>query len=413
MSLGGGSFNLKNKALPGAYLNFVSAAKATATLSERGTVCIPLEFDWGAENEIFEVTGEDFFKNSLKIFGYHINDEKLKGIYDLFLNCNKVLFYRTNGGTKAKNIYAEAKYNGVRGNDIKIAVTDSEVVTYLASEEVDRQAIDNVTDNDFVTFYENVTFSKTAGIPLEGGENGEADYGDFFIKAESESFNILVCADMDKNAEFVAFTKRMREDAGVKFQTVLYRSDADYLGIISVENKVADDDESSLVYWVAGALAGCEVNRSILNKIYDGSFKIEADYTSSELSKMIKEGKFVLHRVGTELRVLADINSSVTGAEDFKSNQVIRVIDQVGNDIAYIFKTQFLGQVPNDNAGRISLWNTIVSHHKQLADVRAIEDFEAENVVVEKGESKNSVVVTDYITPVGAMAQLYMTVIVE
>jgi len=412
MSLGGGTFNLKNKALPGAYINFVSAAKATATLSERGTVLLPMELDWGVEGEIFEVYGEDFYKNSPEIFGYHINDEKLKGLYDLFLNCEKALIYRTNGGTKAENAYAVAKYSGVRGNDIKIAVTDTEVVTYLGSDEVDRQEITSLKDNAFVTF-KDVTFEKTAGIPLSGGENGEVNYGDFFKKAESESFNILVSADTDKNEEFVEFTKRMREEAGVKFQTVLYRENADYQGVISVENAVTDDVESSLVYWVAGAVAGCTVNRSVLNKVYDGSFKVNADYTSSELSKMIKEGKFLLHRVGAEYRVLADINSAVTGAEDFKNNQVIRVIDQIGNDIAYIFKTQFLGQVPNDNAGRISLWNTVVSHHKQLLDIRAIEDFTAENVIVEKGDSKNSVVITDCVTPVGAMAKLYMTVIVE
>ena len=413
MSMGGGTFNLKNKALPGAYVNFVSAAKANATLSERGTVCMPMALDWGIEKEIFEVTGEDFFKNSLKIFGYEYNDEKLKGLYDLFLNCEKVLVYRNNGGTKAANVLAEAKYSGVRGNDIKIAVTDTEVVTYFGTVEVDRQPIDDVKNNDYVNFYEGVSLSKTAGIPLEGGENGKAELGDFFKIIESESFNILASTDISKNAAFINFTKHMRNDVGVKFQTVLYKATADYEGIISVENAVTDDNEASLVYWVAGALAGCQVNASVLNKVYDGSFKVSADYTVSELTTMIKEGKFLLHRVGTELRVLADINSSVSGAEDFKNNQVIRVIDQIGNDIAYIFKTQFLGQVPNDNAGRISLWNTIVSHHKQLLDVRAIEDFTSEDVIVEKGETKNSVVVTDYVTPVGAMAKLYMTVLVE
>ena len=36
MSLGGGSFISQNKVLPGAYINFVSAASASATLSDRG-----------------------------------------------------------------------------------------------------------------------------------------------------------------------------------------------------------------------------------------------------------------------------------------------------------------------------------------------------------------------------------------
>ena len=45
--------------------------------------------------------------------------------------------------------------------------------------------------------------------------------------------------------------------------------------------------------------------------------------------------------------------------------------------------------------------------------IRAIENFSGENVTVEKGDTKKSVVVTDYVTPVNAMEQLYMTVYVQ
>ena len=49
------------------------------------------------------------------------------------------------------------------------------------------------------------------------------------------------------------------EELGTKFQTVVYKKEtADYEGIISVENKVLDDENlASLVYWVTGAAAGC------------------------------------------------------------------------------------------------------------------------------------------------------------
>ena len=50
---------------------------------------------------------------------------------------------------------------------------------------------------------------------------------------------------------------------------------------------------------------------------------------------------------------------------------------------------------------------------KELQDIRAIENFSGENVTVEKGDTKKSVVVTDYVTPVNAMEQLYMTVYVQ
>ena len=77
------------------------------------------------------------------------------------------------------------------------------------------------------------------------------------------------------------------------------------------------------------------------------------------------------------------------------------------------FGKKYLGKVPNDAAGRISLWNDIVKHHTELQDIRAIENFSGENVTVEKGDTKKSVVVTDYVTPVNAMEQLYMTVYVQ
>ena len=40
MALGGGTFTNQNKVLPGSYINFVSLAKASAAVSDRGIACI-------------------------------------------------------------------------------------------------------------------------------------------------------------------------------------------------------------------------------------------------------------------------------------------------------------------------------------------------------------------------------------
>lgn len=115
--------------------------------------------------------------------------------------------------------------------------------------------------------------------------------------------------------------------------------------------------------------------------------------------------------------MLTDINTFVSSTDekssDFSNNQTVRVLDQIGNDIAVVFNTKYLGKVPNDAAGRISLWNDIVKHHEQLQTIRAIENFTSDSVSVEQGETKKSVLVMDYVTPVNAMEQLYMTVIVQ
>jgi hypothetical protein len=218
---------------------------------------------------------------------------------------------------------------------------------------------------------------------------------------------------------YVAYTKRMRDEVGAKFQTVIYNKAADYEGVISIKNKTLNSGalESSAVYWVTGASASCAVNRSNTNKTYDGEFTFFVDYKQSELEKAMKAGLFTFHKVGDEVHVLDDINSFVSVTVDknidFNSNQVIRVLDQIGNDIASLFNKQYIGKVQNNNAGRISFWKDLVFYSQQLEQIQAIENFSSEDVVVEKGNDKKSVVVTYPVTPVNCMTKLYMTVIVQ
>ena len=434
MALGGGTFTVQNKVLPGAYINFVSLATATATLSDRGYATMPLELDWGIEGEVFEVTNADFQKNSMKIFGYDYTNEKLKGLRDLFKNITTLFAYRLNGdGVKASNTFATAKYAGTRGNDIKIQVQvnvddDSlfDVNTYLGTVMVDSQTVAKAADlvaNDYVTFKSSAELSSTAGTPLEGGTNGNVtgtNHQAYLDKIESYSVDAMgvVTTENTIKSRDDAFCKRMRDEVGAKFQVILYNKASDYEGVINVKNKTSDEgwSEASLVYWVTGISAGCAVNKSNLNKVYDGEFAVNVDYTQTQLTKAIQAGEFTLHQVGDDIRVLEDINSLVTETETkayiFKDNQTIRVIDQIANDIAVLFNTKYLGAVPNDEAGRISLWADIVKHHEQLQDIRAIENFTDEDVKVSQGDTKKAVVVQDAVTVVNAMAKLYMTVTV-
>ncbi len=433
MALGGGTFLVQNKELPGTYINFVSAASASATLSDRGIATMPLEMDWGISGEIFEVTNEDFQKNSRDIFGYEYTSDKLKGLRDLFLNTRVFYGYRLNGnGKKAANALAEALHSGIRGNDLKVVIEINadndalfDVKTILGTAVVDEQTVSKAEElvcNKFVKWKSDIVLEASAGIPLSGGENGEvsgADHQMYLDKVEAYTFNVMgvaVTDDITKSL-YTAFNKRLRDEMGVKFQLVLYDyAKADYLGVISVNNKVLDDgwSEAALVHWVTGATAGCAVNKSNQNKKYDGNFVVETPYTQSQLKEAIKAGKFTFHMVGADIRVLEDINTMVTTSDTqgdiFKDNQTIRVIDQIGNDIAVLFNTKYLGVVPNDAAGRISLWSDIVKHHEQLQEIRAIENFSDTDVTVEQGSTKKSVVVTDLVTVVNAMSKLYMNV---
>lgn len=434
MALGGGTFLTQNKVLPGSYINFISAARAAAALSERGVAAMPLVLDWGVDGEVFRVDTSEFQKDSQKIFGYSYTDEKLKGLRDLFRNIKTGYFYKLNNGAKAACEFATAKYSGIRGNDIKLVIAKNvddenkyDVHTFVGSTKVDSQTaagMPALKSNDFVDFKALADISLTSGTPLTGGTNGEAvtgaEYQNFLDKIEAYSFNTLGClsASAEITGLFAQFTRRMREEVGVKFQTVLFRTAGDFEGVINVHNEVTDAaNPASLIYWVTGLTAGCPVNKSNTNKIYDGEFDVNVNFKQSELEAALRAGKFILHRVGDNARVLQDINSLTSFVEeknsDFGSNQTIRVLDQIGNDIAVLFNTKYCGNVPNDTAGRISLWNDIVKHHQELEKIRALENFKAEDVVVAKGDSKKAVVIQDSVTVINAMEQLYMTTIIQ
>ncbi|HBF5864967.1 TPA: phage tail sheath family protein [Clostridioides difficile] len=436
MALGGGTFVTQNKILPGSYINFISAKRATSSLSDRGIVTMPLELDWGIDEEVFQVTNDDFEKYSTKYFGYDYTHEKLKGLRDLFKNIRLGYFYKLNKGVKASCSIATAKYSGTRGNDLKVIVTTNiddntkfDVVTLLDNKKVDTQiakVITDLQDNDYITWKKDATLEASAGLVFTGGTNGEAvtgaEYQAFLDKIESYSFNALGClaTTTEIKSLFVEFTKRMRDKVGAKFQTVLYKkSDADYEGVVSVENKIKDIGlvESSLIYWVTGAIAGCDINKSNTNKKYDGEFDIDVNYTQIQLEEALKSGKFIFHKVGDEVHVLEDINTFVSFTDekndDFSSNQSVRVLDQIANDIATLFNEKYLGKVPNDKAGRISFWNDVVKHHKELENIRAIEDFKTDDVSVELGNDKKTVIVSDAVKVINAMSKLYMTVSVS
>lgn len=430
MALGGGTFISQNKKLPGSYINFASAQNASSSIGERGIAAMAIEMDWGKDGEIIEVTSQNFAKDSLKIFGYDYSNEKLKGLRDLFKNVKKAYFYRLNSGNKATTDIATAKCSGTRGNDIRIVVaknidddTKYDVTTYLGTKEVDKQTVKEVSelvDNDYVTFSME-TLEVTAGKSLEGGTNGDVSgeaHQNFLDKLESYQVNAIGCTVKDESTSnlYVQYAKRLRDEQGIKFQVVLFNNAANYEGVVNVKNTTVED-ESALVYWVTGVIAGCEINKSNTNKTYDGEYTINADYTQAQLETSIDNGEFVLHKVGDEIRILVDINSLVDTTtekgEEFKSNQTIRVLDQIASDVASVFNSKYLGKIANNEAGRTSLWSDIIALFKDYQTLQAIENFEDADISVEIGNDKKSVTINTNVQVINAMEKLYMTVVVE
>lgn len=472
----GGTFLTHNKILPGAYINFISKARALGSLSDRGVAAIAFANNWCPENKVISITSEDFQTSAINIFGYDYSHEKLMPIREIFKNAKELKLYRLGKGEVASNtiggLRVIAKCSGSRGNDIKIKISQAidsinfTVYTYVESTLVDEQivsSIENLIDNDFVQFSKveipevpndssspeddtnstepnpddllddtlgdanpdenpqviqsiSDSLEPTAGTNLLGGLDYAVtnnEYSEFLACVESESFNTLIYDGDDYVTKglFDSFTKRLRDDEGAKITTVLYNYPiADFEGIISVKNDL------NLVYWVAGATAGAEINQSITNKTYDGEYSFNAKYSNSELKEAIQDGQFLLFEDAGECKVLKDINTftdfSTDKNSDFSNNQIIRVIDSTANDIARIFNDYYLGKMQNDNLGRDIFKSELINYFRTLQAIRAIDNFDPDDIFVQKGTEKGDVVVDVQIEPIASMDKLYMKCVI-
>jgi hypothetical protein len=442
--IGGGTFTVQNKILPGAYINFVSLGN-TARLGSRGIVALPLELNWGPENEVFSVTAEDFNKTAIDVFGYDPTSAPLLLVREALKRAKNLLVYRVNsGGDKATKtiggMAVTAKYGGTRGNDIRVAILTNaddalkvDVVTYLDGMEVDSQTVvastgsANLVDNKFVTFGSAETLTAATATALTGGTNGTANgaaYSAFLNAIEVETFNVIGYPGTDETikALMVAFVKRLRYDEGKKIVGVLYQYDSDDIGLINVKNGVVLSDGTTItgdkaVAWVAGASAGAEVNESLTNTAYDGAVDVDIKYTKSQFEAAIRAGEFVFYADNGKARVLTDINSLVTFgegvSEDWTSNRVVRVMDGWANDVARIFGESYIGLVTNSDTGRQLFKADLVSLATQYQAIDAISNFESADIIIQQGVGKRDVAVNCALQPNDSMEKLYMTVTVN
>lgn len=443
MPMGGGTFTVQNKTLPGSYINFVSMSSAAA-VGERGITALPLELNWGPEGQMISVAAEEFPRKSMELLGYESAAPELLLVREALKRASKLLLYRINGGgDKASatvgGLTATARYGGVRGNDLKVAVLSDvdhaervDVVTYLDGAELDRQNVAasggaGLKDNAFVSFVPGDTLSAAAAAPLTGGTNGAVNgsaYTAWLTALEVEAFHTVGYPGTDEGVKALvaAFVQRLRDEDGRKVVGVLYQYAGDSVGLINVKNgvvlsggRVLSGDKA--VCWVAGAAAGAQVNQSLTNAAYDGAVDVDVKYTTSQYEAALKAGEFVFYADGGRARVLSDINSRTTFSggvsEDWTSNRVVRVMDGWANDVARIFGQRYLGAQTNSETGRTLFKADLVSLGSQYEAMEAISGFSADDITVAKGTGKRDVAVECALQPSDSMEKLYMTVAVN
>ena len=461
MALGGGNFTTMDKALPGVYVNAQSTGLASADNSNRGIVALPMVMKWGAEDKIVTITKDELASDgfaSYKYFGYAYSADEMKPIRDIFQGATKLLLYRADdnaakatftvaadsatttadtdgtttdstkeneGSTKATKTLGTVKYAGSRGNDISVIVDNSahEAITYFGTTKVDTYAYDgnlSKLENDYVSLdLSTVTPETLVTYQASGGTDGSVTTESltaFTELLESYAYNILCCpfTSADTQQTLIKYTIRARENLGLNSQIVVIGSGGSVTHGEAVIELVSE--QANALYWVAGQLAGATVGTSLSGTEYGGEGEITGNYSNSKLEQFVKAGQFVIHNVNGTLRVLKDINTlteyTETKSKLFASNDTIRTIDQISNDVGVVFAKYVYGKVRNNDTGRELLRNDISDVLDEIAETGAIEKVDFGSIAVSYVD-KNAVSVTVPIVLVGAIEQIYITIAVS
>ena len=200
--MAGGTWIDQNKVRPGVYINYKSSPQALSTMGERGTVAIARQLSWGEVGKLIAI--EDPSDCATKL-GYSSTADEMLFIRQILLGSNrtngakKVLVWRLDcaGASKASAVIgsgdgaakAEARYVGMRGNDISIVVTavnNSEntpvgyaIQTLLAGKVVESVTVgldatgNQIESNSYVVFSGGAISAGT--YPLTGGNDGNVN----------------------------------------------------------------------------------------------------------------------------------------------------------------------------------------------------------------------------------------------
>lgn len=218
------------------------------------------------------------------------------------------------------------------------------------------------------------------------------------------------------------FIKDLRDNYGKKVRAVLYDYDADYEGIISVDQGYKTTAETvaatAFVAYVAGLTAGSAINTSNTYHVIPGATEIVNPKTDAEIEAALAVGKLVLSsRQDGAIVIEQDINTLHTFTADkpysFSKNRVIRTLDEINNQIALLFATTYIGKVDNTSDGRNLFKAGVISYINSVQAQNAIRDFDSTaDISIAAGEAIDAVVVDLAVTPVDSIEKVYMTVFV-
>ena len=448
--MAGGTWTSQNKVLPGTYINVKSQGSINANVGDRGVVAIAEPLSWGPSGVVQTIIpGEDL----RPYIGYDVTAsqalflrEMMKGS-DTTAGPMRILLYRPAGTSGAKAtatigaLTVNALYDGVRGNDITIIVQEQvenegtyDVSTVIDGSIVDEQSVTDLSQlaaNDWVTFSgTGTTITEDAGKAMSGGTDptvAATDYSNFLTAIEPYQFDILVYDGTDTTViqAIAQFVERISNNVGQKCQAVMAgetaaNSNSEF--VIAVNNGVKLDDGTALTaqqatWWVGGAEAGALYYQSLTYSQYPNAVEANPKLTDTQVAEAIQAGYLCFIDTFGTVKVCTDINSlttfTVDKGQEFSKNRVMRVLMQFCNDVYEYFSNYFIGKVDNNDAGRNLLKGWIVGYLNDMQANNGIQNFDAEDVSVEPGNSIDAVLVNVGIQPVDSIEKIYMAVTVS
>lgn len=465
-----GTWTTQNKRRPGAYINTEGTIKTDDNQSIGRTLLVNAEkLNWGA-NGVIELNQNSNFK---ALLGAPLNSTNFGALREVLKGALTVLLLNFNNGKNA--VLSDdklpwkitAKYAGTKGNDLKISIskdpadeTQVTVSTIFETEIIDQQSfrttvpeafkandyIDvELTSNDVSTPPAETKTKKTVAEPankldslpanstyeLSGGTTEDADITALLNDSlETENYNVVTTAGFavdNKIHKLVAeIVKRLRENEGYKVRAVLPDDNVtsyDYEGISVVANGVQLDDGTQLPLeiatgYFAGISSAVDESTSLTYAEYPKAVKAFPKFDNEKTIKALDAGKIVFtSKRGNRVVIEQDINSLTTFKDkknsDFSKNRIVRTLDAIATDTEEVFENTFIGKVNNDETGRDLFKANRVSYLAALSKRGIIEDFNADDISVEQGTEKDSILVNVVVTPIDAIEKLYMTITVD
>lgn len=437
--MAGGNWVGQNKKLPGVYINYIGEGNNPPVTGDRGIVGLPVPFPWLPEQTVTTVYPADVAQ-----YVADYGDDALL-LAEAMKNATQVQLFRLDKGTKAAatigSLLCTAKYSGTYGNRLSVSVENAvgqegrfHVVTWLDVDELERQTVTDITGLqsnrwvDFSALEADNQLTANAGVALSGGANGAvtlSDYVKFLSAMELLTVHAIACPTDDAEicALFVSFVKRMIQDEGKYLQAVVAQGQtADFEGVISVHNGVILETGKHITKemataYLAGATARCPLDQSLTNARYIGAVDVDERYTVREQIEFASTGQMVFipsPSVGNQVLIQKDINTltsfTKTRTYALSKNKIIRILFAVSTEITNRAMAYYSGKVQNNQDGRDLFHAEILSYFRSLEEKGVLQNVYPSDIVVQRGDLIDAVVVDYTIRPSDVMEIFYNTI---